>query len=496
VDNNLNSTVGWFIDSVIVDKTSSSSGCNEPAQNNLINQAVPFTIGQTALGDICPASDVDYYKFNGAAGTRLTFDIDARVQGSALDSVMQLIGPDKRTVVAENDDQVMYEVKDSQITYTIPATGTYYLRVSPWDHPMAGGANFFYSLRAFTDVTQPTVSLTFPQNGATLPNSQINLTVNAADEVDGSGIHRAVFFWHSPDWDNGQWIKVGEDTNGTDGWSIPFDVTKQPNGTGAAVYVQVSDGAGNTGSTGAWTLKTDNTQAPPPVPVSQLLALPTTTNINAILLQWSATSSGAGITTFEIQYQQNGGAWQDWKPEGLNGTDRFAWFIGELSQSYSFRIRAIDAAGNKETWPAQAEGTIVTLPCSPPADGFEEDDHPGAAKAILMGGDRQMRAFCPAFDEDWSIFQPQAGEVYFLNAMPSSSAAGGVIAVVDSAGNVLAESFPAQLGAPTSLRWQATSNARVWIKVRNLNPLLGGDGVSYQFWVDQGLQIPVPMINP
>jgi hypothetical protein len=87
------------------------------------------------------------------------------------------------------------------------------------------------------------------------------------------------------------------------------------------------------------------------------------------------------------------------------------------------------------------------------------------------------------------------GEMYYFNALTLSPAVSAVLTIYDGAGNALAEQFPTQLGSPTALRWMAPVNGTFFIKARNLNPLIAGDSAAYQLWVDQGLQIFVPMVT-
>lgn len=79
--------------------------------------------------------DFDFFKFTAAAGDQIKADVLAAGQlGGALDSFLYLIGPDGKTVLAQNDDRGTPRIdSDSEITYTLPAAGTYYLVVTSYD---------------------------------------------------------------------------------------------------------------------------------------------------------------------------------------------------------------------------------------------------------------------------------------------------------------------------------------------------------------------------
>jgi hypothetical protein len=82
----------------------------------------------------------DWYSFTGGAGDEITAEISAEREGSALDSILTLYDA-QGTVLAANDDTFG---TDSQIVYTLPAAGTYYLRVI--DYNGRGGTSYFYHL--------------------------------------------------------------------------------------------------------------------------------------------------------------------------------------------------------------------------------------------------------------------------------------------------------------------------------------------------------------
>ena len=497
IDKELNSGDGWYIDNIRVDTNAPQTGCNEPVANQTIADSIELTTANPAKGDICPSGDVDYYSFTMEAGQTATFDVDAKTIGSELDPYLFLIGRDGRTVLAESDDEVAYEVKDSLITYTFSEAGTYYLRLQAWDNPKYGGSDYFYILKMVSDTTPPTASFTYPAGSQLLPNTQVNLRVQAADNNGGSGLSHVIFFWHDHDWYTGKWTRVGEDWDGSDGWSVIFDATKPARGDSGAFYAQVFDRAGNWSAASAWSIATDPSQPAPAKPTSALLPLPGDSNVNTVLLQWNATDAGAGISAFEFQVQENGGAWTGWQPpDGVSPLDRSAWFIGVPGKTYGFRMRLLDAAGNKEEYPSLAETTVRLAGCSGAADLFEEDDSMAAAGELLEGGARQARTFCGQDDADWARLQLLPGELYMVNALPLSATSAAVITVYDSSGSPVAEKFPEQLGAPVTLAWSPPDAKDYYVRVRNFNPLIAGDGTGYQLWLDSGIKNFVPLVVP
>jgi hypothetical protein len=82
----------------------------------------------------------DFYRFTGAAGDAIAAEVSAQREGSNLDSLLTLYDA-QGAVLVSNDD---FFGLDSRIAITLPAAGTYYLRVV--DLGGRGGTSFFYHL--------------------------------------------------------------------------------------------------------------------------------------------------------------------------------------------------------------------------------------------------------------------------------------------------------------------------------------------------------------
>jgi hypothetical protein len=111
--------------------------------NGLVEQATPLALDDPAFGLIGHDTDADFFRVQVAAGQRLTFDVDAEVDGSELDPTLTLVDRDGTTVIATVDDT---DGLDPRLTHTFAAAGTYYLKVT--DLFQEGGDDFYYALLA------------------------------------------------------------------------------------------------------------------------------------------------------------------------------------------------------------------------------------------------------------------------------------------------------------------------------------------------------------
>lgn len=257
LDANLNAYRGWIVDDFSISATPPPA-CGDA--NDLPAQATDIAYGGTVNAVICPAGDVDYYRFQGEQGDLIGAWIEAQSKGSPLDSYLTLLDSDGRSVLTKNDDQAQYVRTDSWVTYSLPRNGIYYLKVQAWDHPSSGDDTYQYTLHLTKDHQDPVGAFIYPDVNGKVPLTRLTLRVFASDGQ--SGISRVRFQWHSADWENTGWITLGEDWDGSDGWSYTFDASQIANLYGGAFYARVFDWAGNWLGIGAWNLSPPNIYLP------------------------------------------------------------------------------------------------------------------------------------------------------------------------------------------------------------------------------------------
>ena len=80
-------------------------------------------------------------------------------------------------------------------------------------------------------------------------------------------------------------------------------------------------------------------------PTSRVLELPAYTNNKTFTVSWNGTDEGSGIDYYSIDSSTDGVNWETWIPNTKNNSSSFT---GESSQTYYFRSKAVDRAGNEE----------------------------------------------------------------------------------------------------------------------------------------------------
>ncbi|WP_347244391.1 pre-peptidase C-terminal domain-containing protein [Thermogutta sp.] len=462
---------GWYIDDFDISSTPPPSCADIHEPNNNPAQATTIAYGQAISGDICPGGDYDFYQFTGLAGDKVVINIDAAIYDSWLDPYIFLIDTDGTSVLSQNDDEILGEVTDSHLGYQLPHDGTYYIRVKALNHPSVGGTNYFYTVRLLSDDSNPSAEITSPSNGEWMNPVTEAISVDA---TDNDGINRVEFLWHSADWENSDWIWLGADNDGRDGWSWNFETGALPEQSGGAFYIWAFDWVGNWTGAGTWDLGIDRTAPTTEVGVSSMYG---DAPFRDFHVWWWGSDSLSGVASYDIQYRDGAsGAWIDL----ITGTtDTYYRFVGQNGHTYHFRARAYDHAGNIGNYSNEISYTVQT--CTVAADSYEADNVPANARPIETDGTWQMHNFHIERDQDWMKFIALPGITYTLVTTNTGGHADTVLYLYDRNGTTLIDSndddpnnWPA-----SRLIWQAPMAGMYYIKVEHWDPYAYGCTTAY-----------------
>ncbi len=197
------------------------------------------------------------------------------------------------------------------------------------------------------DTTPPIVYLTAPGTGSYF-NSSVLATADAGDGQSGMAFVEFHFYF------DGAWHAI-VDLDGSNGWSASWDIFGVVDQGDAMVLAWAQDKAGNRQQSGAATgLVFDKTP-----PQSRVANQPTIQQATAFQVTWSGTDNLSSIVAYDVQYKSSlSGTWLDWQS---NTTATGAIYSGGNGQSYCFRSRAHDRAGNVEPYPGGDGDTCTTI---------------------------------------------------------------------------------------------------------------------------------------
>jgi hypothetical protein len=500
IDQDYNSGLGWMVDDVSINSTAPDTSCADTSSTPDTAQAI--TMGATVSAMICPERDIDYYKVTAKTGQPVVIDIDARTlsPASKLDSVVTLLDVDKRSPIAESDDEQYGVLQDSNLPYVFQRDGTYYIKVKAWNYPGVGGKDFFYnlSLKSNVPVAPQDASIQFPVDSQQVPATPFMINVSATD-YDGGSVAQVDFYWHGPDWSQ-NWVKLGTDKNGSDGWSYRVDPSQYGGVQGSALYVQAISRTGGVKGAVMWDLAPDLA-----IPHSELEPLPAPINSTVLLLNWSATDLQNDIDHFDLQYQEITGsgtsAWKDWQdafhPYPIPGYARSAWFSGLPGVTYNFRLRAVNHAGNAEYWMDQPQAsTTLGVTCTPDANEIANQTQ---SNAYLLPRDdfSPVLNFCKstqagAGDVDWFMLDAKAGETLLFMIVPGGGGT-AFTANLYNASSQLAAWTSTDYENSVSARWVAPVSGRYYLEIKPLRAGMAGTDMKYGVWYGSGNWLYFPI---
>ena len=221
-------------------------------------------------------------------------------------------------------------------TALIPDDASVWTCAQPNDG-MADGGFAISASQIGVDNTAPTLSLTTscatPGNAGWCRSPSATVTSSASDATSG----------------------IASTSCTRDGVGIPCGtITVTGEGT-HTVSLTATDLAGNSAST-TTTVKIDSV-----TPASSVAALPAC-GPSPVTLRWNGSEATSGLASFDVQSRNVtlNGAWTDL---ALGTTATTANFSGNSGQTYEFRSRALDVAGNLEAYPGTGDTRTTFSPC-------------------------------------------------------------------------------------------------------------------------------------
>ncbi len=196
-------------------------------------------------------------------------------------------------------------------------------------------------VNVIVDNTPPNIGISYPSNGAILSGTAQVISGAAADGTSGLKL-----IYVSTDGGN-PWHPTDVASSWTYSWIADVE-----DGVPHTLVARARDYAGNLTQSLSPTVWVDNVP-----PLASVLPLPPAVNTADVRVQWSG-SDGLGISSYDVQVKQDGGAWTDWI---LGSADSAATFLGRGSHTYQFRARARDTAGNVGSYAPDGD-TSITIP--------------------------------------------------------------------------------------------------------------------------------------
>jgi hypothetical protein len=393
---------------------------------------------------------------------------------------------DGSTVLAENDDE--YYSLDSHLSYALPHDGTYYVKVRKYGHPYGGGSDYLYSISLINDTEDPYGQITYPTSSSYISaTNTVNITVEAGDSQ--SGVRNVTFLWHSGDWNEPDWVVLGEDWYAADGWNFAWDVSSLEEQSNMALYVWVWDWSGKWGGAGSWGLALDHTAPMVTAGVQQMYGDAPFRDF--WVTWWDSSDNLSGIASYDVQYRDGaGGTWTDLV---VGTTEVYSRFVGLDDHTYYFRARARDQASNQSSYASGDGDTQYTVDiCETTPDAYEMDDTPANARWVVPDRPMHVHNFHIEEDEDWMRLYAAANITYTLATTNTGGHADTVLYLYDRDGTTLIDfndDYPGMWPA-SRLDWRPSVSGFYRVMVKHWDPWAYGCTTEYGVSIEGSAPTP------
>ncbi len=193
-----------------------------------------------------------------------------------------------------------------------------------------------------TSGTNPSVSLIKNEGTLALPqNGFVGAEVTKGSS--GSNITSVEFWFHPRNWTTGQWVNLGKDTNGSNGWQAPITTAGMPEGNDYTIVAVATDAAGNKGVDVSFQAIVDGT---PPWITFDAVRSPVLGN--SVTINWTGGDNRSGLDYFSLAVSVNGSEFQALESSLPNSTTSYS-YVFEPEQLLMFALTAHDKSGNQTT---------------------------------------------------------------------------------------------------------------------------------------------------
>jgi len=190
--------------------------------------------------------------------------------------------------------------------------------------------------------TDPKVTLTLNDGVLALPQSGF-VSADVTEGSTGSDIVSVAFYFHKRNWDANDWVLLGIDSNGSNGWQAYIDTTTFGEGSTYGLMAVATDKAGNQDVDVSFNAVVDHT-----IPWATVKSVKSPVTTTSVTLKWEGGDDQTGIDYYTLEVSVNNG---DYQPvyTFLGRTTTSVSVPVAKSQVLVFRLTAFDMSGNSTT---------------------------------------------------------------------------------------------------------------------------------------------------
>jgi hypothetical protein len=247
-----------------------------------------------------------------------------------------------------NDQTVSPFTASVDMCNTPVPNGPFLLALRVWDYEgnttgIVTPRKLIRNIECGTAGSNPTVSLIRNNGDLALPQSGF-VSANVTRGISGSTISFVEFWFHGRNWNTGNWVYLGKDTNGANGWQAPIVTAGMAEASNYTILAVATDSAGRKGVDVSFNAIVDGT--PPWVTFTPVKSPVMGSQVN---INWTGGDNLSGLDYYSLAVNVNGSGYQNLGSALPRSTTTFSYPVSR-NQVVIFALTAYDKSGNQQTY--------------------------------------------------------------------------------------------------------------------------------------------------
>ena len=183
--------------------------------------------------------------------------------------------------------------------------------------------------------------MTLSRNEGTLALPQSGfVSADVTKGSTGANITSVEFWFHGRNWSTGDWVYLGKDTNGSNGWQAPIITTGMAEASDYSILAVATDSAGNKDVDVSFQAIVDGTS---PWITFETVRSPLMSNL--VTIRWTGGDNLSGLNYYSLAVNVNGAGYQTLENILPKTTTSYTYPVGK-NQILVFALTAYDKSGN------------------------------------------------------------------------------------------------------------------------------------------------------
>ncbi len=222
--------------------------------------------------------------------------------------------------------------------------GPFKLALRVWDYE--GNPSSILSVRELVKDTEcggsgidPVVSLTNVGGKVVLPKTG-TISATVARGSTGSNITSVAFWFHNSNWNQDNWESLGVDTNGADGWQVPFEAGSLAEANTYSIAAVATDALGNQDVDVTFSALLDKTN-----PWIEVNTVRSPVSESEVTITWIGGDQLSGVDHYALWVKVNDGDWQELEHSLASTVNSYQITVTD-PELVNVKIITYDLAGN------------------------------------------------------------------------------------------------------------------------------------------------------